>query len=94
MLLAIDVGNTETVIGLYALSTRPTARTDAEQAGFGIGAEDEPARGLRHHWRLSTVPDRTPDEHAMLLTQLLDLEGLDIATDGERDRRSARRCPR
>ena len=37
-------------------------------------------RGLTHHWRLSTVPSRTPDEHAVLLTQLLDLEGLDIAT--------------
>ena len=37
-------------------------------------------RGLTHHWRLSTVPSRTPDEHAVLLTQLLDLEGLDIST--------------
>ena len=36
-------------------------------------------RGLTHHWRLSTVPTRTPDEYAVLLTQLLDLEGLDIA---------------
>ena len=26
------------------------------------------------------MPTRTPDEHAVLLTQLLDLEGLDIAT--------------
>ena len=52
-----------------------------EGVGAGIGTEQDPTapRGLTHHWRLSTVPTRTPDEHAVLLTQLLDLEGLDIA---------------
>ncbi len=75
MLLAIDVGNTESVIGLYAMEGEVI--DDEEQTGFGIGLEDHPLRGLRYHWRLSSVPDRTPDEHAMLLTQLLDLEGLD-----------------
>ncbi|HLN16031.1 MAG TPA: type III pantothenate kinase [Acidimicrobiales bacterium] len=81
MLLAIDVGNTETVIGLYRLGEEdPTVALAEAGVGFGIGAEDQPSRGLTHHWRLSTVPDRTPDEHAVLLTQLLDLEGLDIAS--------------
>jgi type III pantothenate kinase len=28
---------------------------------------------------LSTVDDRTPDEHALLLSQLLDLDGMDVA---------------
>lgn len=54
MLLVIDVGNTQTVVGLY-----------------------DPEGALRHHWRLSTVNDRTSDEHALLLMQLLDLEGVD-----------------
>ncbi len=81
MLLAIDVGNTESVVGLYALSDEDHDDADeAEPAGVGIGVENHPLRGLRYHWRLSSVPDRTPDEHAMLLTQLLDLEGLDIAS--------------
>jgi type III pantothenate kinase len=80
MLLAIDVGNTESVIGLYALTAAEGAALPPLDAGFGIGAEDQPSRGLTHHWRLSTVPTRTPDEYAVLLTQLLDLEGLDIAT--------------
>ncbi len=82
MLLAIDVGNTELVIGLYALTVAEgEAMSNAEAGvGFGIGAEHQPSRGLTHHWRLSSVPDRTPAEHAVLLTQLLDLEGLDIAT--------------
>jgi type III pantothenate kinase len=80
VLLVIDVGNTETVIGLYS---RDDSDPPAEESvGVGIGTEDDPTapRGLTHHWRLSTVPTRTPDEHAVLLTQLLDLEGLDIAT--------------
>ena len=77
MLLVIDVGNTETVIGLYA-----TGENLGAGIGVGIGTEHDPTapRGLTHHWRLSTVPTRTPDEHAVLLTQLLDLEGLDIAS--------------
>lgn len=71
MLLAIDVGNTETVIGLFG------GNVPADLDGVGIGrASGE--RGLSYHWRLSTSPDRTPDEHAMVLTQLLDLEGLDL----------------
>ncbi|MGH8980940.1 MAG: type III pantothenate kinase [Acidimicrobiales bacterium] len=78
MLLAIDVGNTETVIGLFAMTEGERASPPAD-VGFGIGAEHLPARDLTHHWRLSTVPTRTPDEYAVLLTQILDLEGLDIA---------------
>jgi type III pantothenate kinase len=77
MLLAIDVGNTETVVGLYE---QDDETGEEPGVGFGIGLENQPLRGLRYHWRLSSVPDRTPDEHAMLLTQLLDLEGLEITT--------------
>jgi type III pantothenate kinase len=67
MLLAIDAGNTETVVGLY-------------EAGATGSTDDSPAArgGLAFHWRLSTTPIRTPDEHAVILTQLLDLEGLDV----------------
>jgi type III pantothenate kinase len=79
VLLAIDVGNTEMVVGLYALTAAEGQSLPSGDAVFGIGAEDQPTRGLTHHWRLSTVPTRTPDEYAVLLTQLLDLEGLDIA---------------
>jgi type III pantothenate kinase len=82
VLLVIDVGNTETVIGLYARGDSDSALDPEESVGVGIGTETDPnaPRGLTHHWRLSTVSSRTPDEHAVLLTQLLDLEGLDIAT--------------
>jgi type III pantothenate kinase len=72
VLLAIDVGNTETVIGLFGVPTHDGAGT-----GF---ARARGEHGLAYHWRLSTSPDRTPDEHAMIMTQLLDLEGLDLRT--------------
>jgi type III pantothenate kinase len=71
MLLAIDVGNTETVVGLFVDDPAATDGTTGPRDG------NEPA-GLAHHWRLSTVAGRTADEHALLLTQLLDLDGLDI----------------
>jgi len=80
VLLAIDVGNTETVIGLFARTSSERESASAAHAGLAIGAEHQRGRDLTHHWRLSTVPSRTPDEHAVLLTQILGLEGLDIGT--------------
>ncbi|HVB18760.1 MAG TPA: type III pantothenate kinase, partial [Acidimicrobiales bacterium] len=71
MLLAMDVGNTETVIGLFG----DVDRDAPEAMGFARASGE---RGLAYHWRISTLADRTPDEHAMVLTQLLDLEGLDL----------------
>ncbi len=73
MLLAIDVGNTETVIGLFG----DAPPDDPGAMGFARAGDEH---GLAFHWRLSTVAERTPDEHAMFLTQLLDLEGLDLRT--------------
>jgi len=71
VLLAIDAGNTETVIGLFGPDT-----PDAPDAmGFARASGEH---GLVYHWRISTIVERTPDEHAMMLTQLLDLEGLDL----------------
>jgi type III pantothenate kinase len=79
MLLAIDAGNTETVLGLYELD--PSADVAiGEGLGTRAAPAESPARGLAYHWRLSTVPARTPDEHAMVLSQLLDLEGLDVTS--------------
>ncbi len=76
MLLAIDAGNTETVVGLYELDG-PLAEVSGTEDETGNGSS---TKGLVHHWRLSTVAARTPDEHAVVLTQLLDLEGLDVSS--------------
>jgi type III pantothenate kinase len=75
MLLAIDVGNTETVLGLFSRDGAPPSSPDT---GVAASVGSEATRGLTHHWRLSTVHGRTPDEHAVLLTHLLDLEGLEM----------------
>jgi len=75
VLLAIDLGNTETVVGLFS-----TVDDDVVPPGRRAAppVPPEPA-GLSHHWRLSTVDDRTPDEHALLLSELLGLDDLDVS---------------
>lgn len=66
MLLAIDVGNTQTVVGVYDLES---------DRGSGAGV------GLLEHWRLSTVHDRTADEHGVILRSLLDTIAVDLEDD-------------
>jgi type III pantothenate kinase len=65
MLMTIDAGNTQTVVGLY----------DDRPGGEGA------ANGLVKHWRVSTDHSRTADEMAVLLSTFLDFEGLDFNDD-------------
>lgn len=65
MLLAVDVGNTQTVVGLYDLD-EPQERADD---------------GLVGHWRLSTVVERTEDELGVLVDGLLRSSGFDWRSD-------------
>jgi len=58
MLLALDVGNTNIHLGVFA------------------------GERLLAHWDVSNNRDRTPDEHALLLRQLLAGSGLDPAAVG------------
>lgn len=55
MLLAVDVGNTETMIGVFE-------RTELQQ-----------------HWRAGTLPERTPDEHALIFQGFLSQVGLSFS---------------
>ena len=55
MLLTVDTGNTETVVGLYR---------DGE---------------LLDPWRLASTAERTSDEHALIVRQLLSLHGVSFA---------------
>lgn len=68
LLLAIDTGNTQTVIGLY--------RRDVDARG-----KITAATGLVDHWRLSTDAGRTSDEYAVLLRNFLDTAGYDMDTE-------------
>jgi len=71
VLLALDVGNTHTVIGVF---DPPLPAAGArERRPPGVELPD-----LRHHWRIATVADRTADEHALLLVDLLGLVGIDL----------------
>ena len=66
MLLTIDVGNTQTVLGLYDPDTET-----------GDGA----AVGLVDHWRISTVHERTSDEYSVMVRSMLDTIGVDFDTE-------------
>jgi type III pantothenate kinase len=66
VLLAVDAGNTQTVIGLYDL-------------GIGEASGRRPEDGLMNHWRLSTITDRTSDEVAVMLQGFLSLRRIHFA---------------
>lgn len=59
-LLTIDVGNTQTVVGLYDLHSP------------GVSPED----GLIDHWRVSTESRRTADEFAAMLSGFMSFVGV------------------
>ena len=71
MLLAIDVGNTQTVIGLFG------REPDGSGGASGTGAE----RDLLDHWRISTNADRTSDELALLVQEFLGFHGFSFDED-------------
>src|ERR1044071_10172699 len=68
MLLAIDVGNTQTVIGLYGAEDASASSTGAE-------------RDLLDHWRIATTPERTSDELALLVQEFLGFHGFSFDED-------------
>ena len=61
MLLAIDVGNTQTIIGLFE------ATDDDLDDPNRLPARSRCEVGLLDHWRISTNPERTADEHALVV---------------------------
>lgn len=69
MLLAADVGNTQTVIGVF---DEIAGHPDASSRPRGS------LPGLAHHWRVATVTDRTADELAITLQQLLATAGITV----------------
>src|SRR3954451_21626023 len=73
MLLAIDVGNTQTVIGLYG--TDGDSDDNTEQSG--TGAE----RDLMDHWRIATSAERTSDELALMVQEFLGFHGFSFDED-------------
>jgi len=71
MLLAIDVGNTNTVLGLY--------RLDGEKAELPGSPATGPGRWggeLAAHWRVTTHRTQTSDEYGVLFVNLFEMNGL------------------
>ncbi|MGH9186135.1 MAG: type III pantothenate kinase [Acidimicrobiales bacterium] len=71
MLLAIDAGNTQTVIGLYG--------QEEGQPNGGGGAE----RDLLDHWRIASMIERTSDEMALVVQEFLGFHGFSFDEDIE-----------
>jgi type III pantothenate kinase len=68
MLLALDVGNTNTVLGLYRLDEDKPAEGDA-------GGDGKPS-DLVAHWRVTTHRTQTVDEYGVLFVNLFQMHGL------------------
>lgn len=66
MLLALDVGNTNTVLGLYRLDSDASAPSAEEQ------------RELVAHWRVTTHRTQTSDEYGVLFVNLFNMHGLSV----------------
>ncbi|MBW8870286.1 MAG: type III pantothenate kinase, partial [Acidobacteriales bacterium] len=70
MLLAVDVGNTNTVLGLYRLD---------EQAGLPPKGKPVPPKerfDLAAHWRITTHRTQTVDEYGVFFVKLFEMNGL------------------
>ncbi len=70
MLLAIDVGNTNTVLGLYRLEGEP----GSPAAGLGRRGDEKPE--LAAHWRVTTHRSQTADEYGVLFVNLFEMHGM------------------
>ena len=70
MLLAIDVGNTNTVLGLYRLGEE----AGSPATGLGRRGADKPE--LAAHWRVTTHRSQTADEYGVLFVNLFEMNGL------------------
>ncbi len=68
MLLVIDVGNTNTVLGVFRLSSAPEF------------AEARADRDLVAHWRVSTIKTQTVDEYGVLFRNLFAMAHMEPAS--------------
>lgn len=69
MLLTIDVGNTQTVIGLY---DDPDGPPPADRAC---------EHGMIDNWRIATIADRTADEQILTIQEFLGFHGFSFDED-------------
>jgi len=78
MLLAIDIGNTQTVIGLFSSpgdGLGPAPDANAVDGPNAVEAD------LVDHWRIATNAERTSDEHALVVQEFLGFHGFSFDDD-------------
>jgi type III pantothenate kinase len=68
VLLVIDAGNTQTVVGLYDIDSESSTTVQASD-------------GLIDHWRIATEAERTSDEMAAMLQSFLNQRGHSLTDD-------------
>jgi type III pantothenate kinase len=64
MLLVLDVGNTNTVLGVFELKP----------------SEQGMVRSLLAHWRVATIKTQTVDEYGVLFRNLFAMNGIDVSS--------------
>jgi type III pantothenate kinase len=68
VLFAIDIGNTQTMIGLFG-------DPDPADEVVGRASPSRCEKGLLDHWRIATQAERTSDEHALVVQEFLGFHG-------------------
>jgi type III pantothenate kinase len=71
MLLALDVGNTNTTLGLYKLDGE---KAGSPATGLGRGGAEKPQ--LAAHWRVTTHRTQTVDEYGVFFVNLFEMHGM------------------
>lgn len=69
MLLVLDVGNTNTVLGMFARATEPQPRADVDSPRY---------EKLVANWRVATRQGSTVDEYGVLFRNLFSMAGLEV----------------
>src|SRR6266436_3206793 len=72
MLLVIDVGNTNTVLGVFARTTESQADGDSSDGALPYGR-------LVANWRLGSHLARTVDEYGVIFRNLFSMENLEVS---------------
>src|SRR5215468_10179218 len=70
MLLVIDVGNTNTVLGVFARVAKVHSSEPASESRY---------ERLVAHWRVATALNHTVDEYGVLFRSLFAMDNLDAA---------------
>src|ERR1700724_2146901 len=75
MLLVLDVGNTNTVLGVFTRANADAGRTAADKSPNEAPRYDQ----LRANWRVATVQTSTVDEYGVLFRNLFAMAGLEVS---------------